>query len=152
MFHPFISRQMNKQFRNHDMQPLSADVIDYADSVIRGLHIALYNQVEPVYRRPEHPVDGWGLTATPLKKEVQFLGIPTVTILGHRSIYLSRFPYVIQRVLTAPNPYRAYEEKVIKVDRTSVPALLGEDPTLYYNLLDSVDDSIREFDLDYTVE
>jgi hypothetical protein len=142
---------MNRRFRRPDVDPLPPNMVAYADGVIRGLHAALHMQAEPVFRRPEQPVDGWGLTATPLIRQGEMMGTPVSTILGSRAIYLATKPTVMYRVLSVPYPREPFEEQVIQVRRTSVPALLVEDPTLYYGLLNSADDYVERFGLDYQI-
>lgn len=151
MLHPFLARRMNNQFSRRDLAPLSPDEIDYAQTAVQGLHVALSEQVKPVYRRPKHPVDGWGLTHTPLCDSGEILGIPIVNILGSRAIYLSMTPGKMQRVLTAPDAHTFGAERVIQIKNTSVPDLLEEDPSLYYGLLAAVDESIQVFGLEYQV-
>ena len=151
MYRPIIARRLNKQFHRPDTLQLSNDLVEYADSVIRGLHTALIAQSEPVYRKPEHPINGWGLTDTPLTFENTLYGIPIVGILGRRAIYLSEKPHNIQRVLYVPHPRIVLAEQVVQVRQTTVPKLLAEDPTLYYALLNNADASITEFNLNYRI-
>jgi hypothetical protein len=148
---PFTIRTLNKKLHRPDVPKLPDDMIMYADTVIHGLHAALRFQTTPPYRRPEHAVDGWGLTATPVIEYGEFHGIPTVRILGRRSIFLAAESDTIHRVLSIPHPDQPFEQLVIQIKHTNVPALLDEDPTLYLGLLTSVDESIQTFDLDYAI-
>jgi hypothetical protein len=73
-------------------------------------------------------------------------------VLGCRTIYLSVEPDIMYRVLTAPHPRLAFEDEVVQVRTTTVPDLLQEDPTLYYGMLNAVDETVKELGIDYNVQ
>ena len=148
MIHPFLARRMNRMCVNEEAERLPATAVQHADVVVRGLYLALRAQTEPAF---QHPVRGWGLTSTSLEAYGDVMGTPAVILIGHRTIYLSAAGDTV-RVLTMPHPRKFDEERVIQVARTTVPALLQEDPTLYYGLLNAVDESIAQFNLDYQYE
>ncbi len=147
----FLARQMNQQLRRDDMEQLSVGAVDYASGVVGGLHRALLAQAEPTYRRPEQPIDGWGLTDTPLERRGALGGINIVALVGRRAVYLSTEPNIMYRVLTVPHRRIAFEEEVVQVRTTTVPDLLREDPTLYYGMLNAVGDTVKELGIDYDV-
>ena len=152
MLKPLLARRVDQQFRRPDLAPLPRSVIEYAEGVVHGLHAALRAQVEPVYRRPEHPIDGWGLTATTSLEHGEFMGIPTAARLGQRAVYLSVNRDVIRQVITAPHPRKPLEELVVQVRNTSVPDLLRKDPSLYGALLDGVKATIEILNLNYAYD
>lgn len=149
MFHPFLSRKLNQALTNTTAEKLPQEFVDYATTVINGLHVALKKHTKPPFNRREHHVDGWGLTSTRIEERGAIAGIPATQLLGHRAIYLSTTPGLILRVLSAPHPRRFLEERVVQVRSTSIAHLLHEDPTLYYGLLNAAEDTVREFQLEY---
>lgn len=154
MEHPIVARRLNRQLAslNADTDQLPETALQYADRVVRGLHLALRNQAEPAYRRPKHPVDGWGLVNTSIETEGNTFGIPITEYLGSRTIYLAAKSNAILRVLTAPSARRFMESRVIQIRQTTIPVLLAETPALYPTLLDAVDESIQGFQLAYQYE
>lgn len=148
---PRLARNLNEQSRRADLDPLSADQVAYTQEAIGGLHRALHDQIDPVFHRPKHPVTGWGLTSTALENYDEAYGVPMVTLLGHRTIYLAQNIGDIKRVLTVPHPRRAMEERVIQISNTTIPELLTEDPSLYGALIASAIENVIEYDLDYSL-
>src|SRR3989344_1642822 len=71
--------------RGARQQPLQEGQIKIATNYITNVHNALCEQIEPIYTTPEHPINGWGLLQTPFQRTGEFLGIPTIHVLGSRS-------------------------------------------------------------------
>ena len=154
MLHPFAAHRLNKQLdlRVAEVAPLPESVVQYTDHAVRGLHAALRNQVWPVYRRPEHPVDGWGLLSTQCVREYKEGGVLITEFLGSRTIYLATQSDAVLRVLTTPHPRDMLEERVVQIRRITTPQLLQEDPTLHPSLIKVIHETVQEFDLDYHPE
>lgn len=132
--------------RGASQQPLQEGQIKIATNYITNVHNALREQIEPIYTTPEHPINGWGLLQTPFQRTGEYLGIPTIHVLGSRSIYLSTDPGEILRVLEVPDEHTV-AFSVAAIDSTTVPDLLREDPSLVDPLIKNAQQYISEFNL-----